>query len=57
MKRTYIAVVPVVSPIVAESETEAMARLTAALVAAGFDIYQPGNGVELVSVGACVSDG
>lgn len=54
MSGLYSAVLPVISTIVADSEAEAMARLAAALVSAGFEIYQPGNDAELVSVGACL---
>jgi hypothetical protein len=52
----YNVVLPVVGTIVADSETEAMARLAAALVAAGFDVYDPGNGAELVAVGAVATE-
>lgn len=56
MSATYNVVVPVVGTVVADSEAEAMARLSAALVAAGFDVYAPGNGCELVAVGAVAAE-
>lgn len=56
MSEPYNVVLPVVGTIVADSETEAMARLAAALVAAGFDVYDPGNGAELVAVGAVATE-
>lgn len=55
MSDLYNVVVPVIAIVRADHDDHATARLTAALEAAGFEIYDPGNGTELISVGAFVS--
>lgn len=56
MSDTYSVVLPVIEWIVADSEIEAVARLAAKLTAAGFEVYAPVNGADVVAVGALVTE-
>lgn len=56
MSEVYNVAVPVVDLITAASEAEAVATLEARLRVAGFEIYDAGPGVALVSIGAFVSE-
>jgi hypothetical protein len=51
----YNVVVPVLAIVRADHDEHAVARLADALEAAGFEVYDPGDGVTAIGVGAFVS--